>query len=405
MLISRIQRVHVALALALTPVAAFAQPVSMPTQVSDVLSFDVAGGFEHHSNIFRLRDGPSDTVLRGLFGVRFERDVSLQRFAAYLNLEPVKYLDFSRYDYLGYGAGATWDWEVGRPVFGQVAVRYTRAQTPFDSIGLAQNNIQDLLFMRALAGFRITQSWSAIGALDYSTTDNSLITQRSADFERLGVEVGMRYAPGNATELDVVWRREDGEFPNRQVFDSVGNLLPAAVDNAYAQDALLLRIGYRPTDATRVVGNIGYTRRSYENIAQRDFSGVTAGLDFEWPLSGAVLMRASVFRSIDTAELLTSNYIDVTGIALRPTWQASGRVSIDGVLGYANRAYNGDPGFVFTGAEVREDKLLELGVRVNYELARRVFLFADLRTLERSSNYAEFDFTDNWFGLGVRAAF
>jgi hypothetical protein len=389
----------------IAPIAAFAQPVSMPTQVDDVLSFDVAGGFEHHSNIFRLRDGPSDTVLRGLFGVRFEREVSLQRFAAYLNLEPVKYLDFSSYDYVGYSAGGTWDWEVGRPVFGQVLVRYSRAQTAFDAIGFAQNNLQNVLFARALAGFRITQAWSAIGAIDTLQTDNSLSTQQAANFDRLGLEAGMRYAPGNATELDFVYRHEDASFPNRQVFDANGNLLPALVDNAYTQDAMLVRVGYRPTDATRVVGNVGYTRRAYDNIGQRDFDGFTAGLDFEWPLSGAVLMRASVFRTIDSTELVSASYIDVKGFGIRPTWQASSRVSVDGIAVYSSRNYEGDPGFVFTGAEIRKDKLLDIGVRVNYELARRIFLFADLRRLDRTSNYGEFEFTDNWFGLGVRASF
>jgi hypothetical protein len=405
MTISRTRRVGLALALSAAPLAAFAQPVAMPTQVADVLSFDVAGGFEHHSNIFRLPDGPSDTVLRGVFGVRFEREVSLQRFAAYLTLEPVKYLDFSRYDYLGFGTGATWDWEVGRPVFGQLAVRYTRAQTPFDAIGFAQNNLQNLLFMRGLAGFRITQAWSAIGALDFTTTDNSAPLQASANFDRLGLEAGMRYAPGNATELDFVWRREDGTYPNRQVFDATGNVLPGAVDNAFTQDALIARIGYRPTDVTRIVGNVGYTRRSYENIPQRDFSGVTGGLDFEWPLSGAVLMRASVFRAIDTAELLTSNYIDVIGFGLRPTWTLTSRVSLDGIAVYSTRDYKGDPGFVFTGAEIRKDKLLDIGLRLNYELARRVFLYADLRRLDRNSNYAQYDFVDNWMSVGVRASF
>jgi hypothetical protein len=403
--ISRAQRCRIAIALSIAPMGALAQPVAMPVQVSDVLSFEVAGGLEHHSNIFRLRDGPSDTVLRGVFGVRFERDVSLQRFGAYATLIPVKYIDFSRYDYLGWDAGATWDWEIGRPIFGQLSVRYNRIQTPFDTISGAQNNLQDILNMRGLAGFRLTQAWAAIGAIDFFQNENSLFTQQPSNFDRFGVEAGLRYAPGTAIELDFVGRREEGEYPNRQVFDAVGNLLPQAIDNAFSQDALLMRVGYRPTDATRIVGNIGYTRRSYENIPERDFSGVTAGLDFEWPVSGAVQMRASVFRTIDSADLLTANYVDVIGFGLRPTWRASGRVSIEGIFTYADRTYEGDPGFVFTGQEVRKDKLIDFGFRVNYELARRVFLYADLRRLDRSSNYDELDFSDSWFGLGVRAAF
>jgi hypothetical protein len=189
------------------------------------------------------------------------------------------------------------------------------------------------------------------------------------------------------------------------VFDANGNLLPGAVDNGYSQDAVLMRVGYRPSEATRIGGSIGFTRRGYDNIGQRDFDGVTGSLDIEWPLSGQVQMRGSVFRSIDTAELLTANYINVTGFTLAPIWRLTSRVTLEGVAGYSVRSYDGDPGFIFTGAAVREDKLIEFGIRASYEFARRVFLTADLRRLDRSSNYAEFDFTDNFFGLGVRASF
>lgn len=405
MLISPFQRICAALAVAAVPAASLAQPVAMPTQVSDVLSFDVGGGFEHHSNLFRVPNGPSDTVLRGLFGIRFEREVSLQRFAAYATLEPVKYLDFSGYDYLGYALGGTWDWEVGRPVFGQVALRFSQTQSTFDSIGFAQNNLIDQVFARGLAGFRLTQSWSLIGAIDFLSNENSLAAQAPANFDRVGTELGFRYVPGSAIDLDFVWRREAGEYPNRQVFDATGNLLPTAVDNAYTQDGILMRLGYRPNEVSRITGSIGYVRRSFDNIAQRDFDGIVGGLDFQWPLSGAVLMRASVTRSIDTAELLNANYIDVTGFALRPTWTASSRVSIDGILAYETRDYKGDPGFVFSGADIRKDKVLDFGLRVNYEVARRVFLYGDLRRVDRASNYDDFDFTDNWFGVGVRASF
>jgi hypothetical protein len=397
---------RIALGALLLPTSlALAQPVTMPTQVPDVLSFEVSGGVEQHSNIFRTPDGPSDTVLRGLLGVRFEREVSLQRFTAFANVQPVKYLDFSRYDYVGYALGGTWDWEVGRPLFGTFSAGYTRDQSPFDAVGGPINNLRDLLTLRALAGFRMTQNLSAIGAVDYFTLDNSALSLQSANFDRQGLEAGLRYAPETAATFDFVYRRENGDYPNRQVFDANGNVLPAAVDNAYTQDALLMRIGYRPSDLTRLVGTIGYTRRSFENVPQRDFGGITGSLDWERPLSGAFLMRASVFRLIDVTELLNANFVLATGAALRPTWTLTSRTTLDGILAYTTRSYVGDPGFVFTGLPVRKDKLLEFGVRLNYEVARRVFLYADLRRLDRSSNYDGFDFTDNWYGAGVRALF
>lgn len=391
-------------ALAAAPLLAVAQPVSMPTQVSDVLSFEASGAFENHSNILRTPSGQSDTVIRGLLGARFEREVSLQRLSLFGNIQPVKYLDLSRFDYIGYNLGGQWDWEIGRPVFGTVTANYLRDQSAFDVFGPIKN-LRDLWTVRGLAGLRLTQSWAVIGAADYLSLENSAAAVQASNFNVTGVEAGLRYYPGTAVDMDFVYRRESGEYPNRQIFDANGNLLPAAVDNAFAQDALLWRLNYRPNEVTRYGGTIGYTRRNYDTLAQRDFSGITGSLEAEVPLSGAILFRGAVFNSISTAELLNANYIRDTGFRLTPTWRATSRFSIDGLLLYTMRRYEGDPGFVFTGAPIREDKVIDFGIRVNYEFARRVFFFGDLRRLDRTSNYAGNDFTDNWFGFGVRAAF
>jgi len=166
-----------------------------------------------------------------------------------------------------------------------------------------------------------------------------------------------------------------------------------------------MRVAYRPTDASSIGGSIGYTRRDYDNVPQRDFSGLTGSLDVEWPLSGAVQMRGSLYRLLESEELLSASYADVIGFRLTPVWSLSARTTLEGILLYEDRRYEGDPGFVFTGAEIRKDQVLDFGIRVNYEVARRVFVYADLRRRDRDSNYGEYEYTDNWFGLGIRAAF
>ena len=135
MTISSIRRLSAALSMLAPAVTGLAQPVE------DVFSIDAGASVEHHSNIFRVANGASDTVVRALLGVRFERDISLQRVTAYATLEPAKYLNFSSYDYVGYTAGGTWAWEVGRPVFGELTARFAQFQTPFDAIPGGQNNL------------------------------------------------------------------------------------------------------------------------------------------------------------------------------------------------------------------------------------------------------------------------
>lgn len=381
-----------------------AQPVSMPQTEAQPLGLDFGLDLERHANVFRVAGGPAGTVVRGLAGLRFERTFSLQRFALNASIQPVTYLDQSGYDYLGYQVGALWDWQIGRPVFGQFEARLSRDQTAFDVIGQARNNLQDLRMARGLVGLRMTQAWSVIGAVDVWQSVNSLSSQAPADYTRQGLEVGMRYASGAATALDLVWRHEEATYPNRQVYDSAGNLLPGAIDNAYSQDTPLARLTWRPSELSRLAGTIGYARRGYDNISQRDFSGVITSLEADWPLSGQIVLNGRVYRSIDVAELTSANYIDARGLVLRPVWALSGRSQLEAILSYANRRYLGDPGFAISGAEVRSDHLREAGLRLRYELTRRIAAHLEYRQLSRSSNYPENDFTDRWVGVGIRVA-
>jgi hypothetical protein len=382
-----------------------AQPVALPMEVPDVLTVHGALDVEQHDNVFRTAGGPSDTVLRATAGVRLERVIGLQRVGLEAFVVPVRYLNNADYNYLGYGLGATWNWAVGRGWFGDVVARVGREQTPFDLLGAYSNNLQTLASLRALAGLRLTQAWAAIAAFDQTHASNSLLSQQPADYSRTGLEAGVRYAPQSALELDAVWRHETARYPNRQIVDANGTPLPDAVDNAYTQDTPLVRLAYRPHDASRIAGQLGYTQRRYDNLSQRDFSGVTLGLDAEWPLSGAVVMRGGLLRSIEVAAVPSANYIEVRGVALRPAWQITGRTRLEATVAYSNRRYLGDPGTALSGGLVREDHLRQYGLELRYQIARRTWLSASVRQLSRDSNYPGYDFTDRWAGVGVSTAF
>ncbi|HVL58708.1 MAG TPA: XrtB/PEP-CTERM-associated polysaccharide biosynthesis outer membrane protein EpsL [Burkholderiaceae bacterium] len=429
MTIRRFASPWIAAAFAAMPVAALAQLVLPPvgtqvvpqgpaqaTQDQDVLTFDVGGGAERHSNIFLLpagvdptplfgRPSRSDTVLRGLVGVNFERIFSLQRIRLDARVEPTKFVEHSRFDYVGYNAGGTWDWQVGRPLFGQVGIRLRRMLAPFDAALTTQRNMEDRRNLRAAAGFRFTPSWAVLAGVEHESLDNSVAVRRGLDYQFLTAEAGVRYAPGTGTEIDFVYRRTDGDYPNRQVFDALGNLLPAAIDNQFKQDAFLARLQIRPNEDSRIQGTAGYVQRKFDNLPQRDFSGPTAGIDVDWAPTGALVIRTSLVRDIYTEELITANYVDVRTLAVRPLWRVTGRISLLGNAVFSQRTYKGDPGFVLTGAQVRKDDFTALGVQVHYEFTRTILATAELRRDRRSSNYPGFDFTDNVAAVGLRARF
>jgi hypothetical protein len=383
--------------------AVFPESILAPDQ-ADVLQLGVGANLEYHSNLFALpSNARSDTVLTVPLTVRFDRAFARQRLQLDAGATPTKYLDNSRLDYVGYTAGGLWDVEVGRPVYGQAEVRLTRFRTPFSSS--FTDNIEDRALLRALAGFRFTPSWSVFGAIDQNTLDNSAALQLQNDYTFRGYEAGLRYEPAAATDLDFFYRRTDGNFPNRQVLDATGGLLPGAIDNSFNQDAYLARLTYRPSDQARIIGTAGYTKRDYGTLPQRNFSGLTLGVLAEWAWTGAVTMRVNLVRDIQPDTSVNASFVEVQRIALEPTIRVSGRTSVTPVASWERRLYEGDPGFVTSGLSARRDTLSRLGAEVRYEFARNVYLNGYFWNLRRSSNYSLFEFTDNVVGFGVRALF
>ncbi|MEZ5651360.1 MAG: outer membrane beta-barrel protein [Burkholderiaceae bacterium] len=394
------------------------QALEQPTQVEDVLTFSAGVEVTRDDNIFRLAPGVSpaatygstarsDTVVTGRFGVKFDRNISLQRVTVSGEVRPTKYLEYSRYDNVGYTALANWNWAIGRPWFGTLGLRLDQQQSSFAEATQADKNLERINKFYFTGGLRLTPSWAVVAGIDSTTLDNSTTAQRAADYDFVGTELGARFAPGTGTELEFVYRRTDGKYPNRQVIDAVGGVLSAAggIDNGFSQDQILARMQIKPSLDSRIVGAIGMTERNFDNLSQRDFSGPTARLTLDWRPGGAFFMGVDLVRDIYSEELLTANYVEVTRLSLRPSFRLTGKLTLNGTAAIAKHSYGGDPGFVTSNNQVREDDLNTYGLELTWDYARNIQFGIFMRREERDSNYANLDYTANLFGLSGRLAF
>lgn len=392
------------------------QGLGQPVQVDDVLTFEAAADLARHSNIFLLPDGTSpqaifgdsargDTLLTATLGVKFDRDVSLQRFTVNGRILPVKYMNYSQFDYVGYDLGANWNWAVGRPWFGTLGANFGQRASSFSDIRQSEKNLQRTRRVYFTGGLRLTPSWALIAGIDNATLTNSTAAQEASDQDFTGVEAGVRYAPGTGTELAFVYRRLDGKYPNRQVVDAGGGVLGAAVDNGFTQDQFLLRAQYKPNEDARIFGEIGLTKRSFTNLAERDFSGPTARLTYEFRPGGRFFMAADLIRDIASQEILTSNYVDTTKISLRPSFRMTGKITLNGEYSYSKLAYEGDPGFVASSANVRKDDVTTFGLRADWQYSRNVLFNVGFSRINRDSNINNVKYTNNIVGIGGRITF
>lgn len=392
------------------------QGLGQPVQVQDVLTFQAGADLTYEDNVFLLPDGAnpsaifgdtsrSDTLINGLFGVKFDRDVSLQRFTVSGQILPVKYINYSQFDYIGYDFDANWAWAIGRPWFGTLGVNIGQVASSFSDVRQSEKNLQRSNRLYFTGGLRLTPSWALIAGIDNTTLTNSTAAQESSDQDFTGLEFGARYAPGTGTELALVYRRTDGEYPNRQVVDAGGGVLGTPVDNGFVQDQFLLRAQYKPNEDARIFGEVGLTKRSFDNLTERDFSGPTARLTYEFRPGGRFFMAADLIRDIASQEVLTANFVDTNRISLRPSFRMTGKITLNLDLSYAQLKYDGDPGFVASTAEVREDEITTIGLRADWQYARNVVFNVGFVTRERDSNFINNRYDANSFSIGGRLTF
>ncbi len=399
-------------------------PLPIFAQDQDVIRINAGAAFERHDNIFRLASGVdptagfgksarSDMILRGDLGIVFDRELSLQRFRAGLNLQPNKYQTYSRFDNLAYQGELNWDWEVSGPLSGRVGARFTRGLMGFNQILVSSGGIFTTVDKNEISRvnpyfttrFRITPSWSLEGTVDQVKVSNSATAYVSGNFTTNGIEGGLRFAPGTGTELSFLGRSSRGRYDFLQLTDSLGQNLAVGVDNSFKQSEVLTRLRVRPSEDTLIGGSIGYTQRKYDAFNQRNFGGLTSELNLDWRPTGGFFVNVALDRTIGLPGIFSANYIDITQLRVAPRLVLTGKTALTGLVQYANWNYKGDPGIVSSPGLVRKDTLFTVQAGVLYDYSRAIAFTADLRREQRSSNVPGADFVNNVVIAGVRGQF
>jgi hypothetical protein len=294
--------------------ASLTMPAMAQNEEGDVINLTAGLGVTRDSNVLRLADGTStaayggsgmgDTYLRGTLGISFDRLISQQRLQMSAEVDGYKYNDYSDFDNIGYNAGINYDWVIGRPFFGRAGGRFYQYQPAIQDRLLLEpqadrNEVQrQTLYLNG--GMRFTPSLSAIVGWDLDRRRNSSSLYEDSDSDFNTLEGGVRFAPGTGTEIDLVYRRTNGDYKSLQVNGADGlPLLTGPRSSDFKQDALVARVSYRPSEDSRLAGRIGYTKRDYDVDSSRNFNGITTGFDVEWAQSGAIKMLVSIARDIE----------------------------------------------------------------------------------------------------------
>lgn len=351
--------------------------------------------YGYDSNLFRLANdsealgvlGTTDTAERYRVlaaGINVDWRISRQTIRARAELSRTNYETYQVLDYDGRDLLLQWSWAVGSKASGDVGVSETRTLGSFSELQQVVNNIRTQRRQFANGAVKLDNRWQikAAAARTELLNSSNAASQSSLDFSEDSLNLGVQYQTPKATLVELGSRFSNGTYPNRQI---VG-LTP--VDNSYKQVEPGVGVTWLPTGKTRLQARLGYTRRTYDDVPQRNFSGATGRLSGDWYVSGKTAFNLAVYREIGAYEDTTASYTLNHGVALSGSWLPSAKTTLTLRAIHDQRSFDGDPDFIVSTDPVRQDKVNSLQASINYAVLRKVAVGLTLQAGERTSNRA-----------------
>lgn len=412
-------------------------PLAVGAQ-QDALVVSVSQSVAHDTNLLRLPSGADpaaltgvrergDTVSRTVAGVAFDREFSRQRVRASVSVDANRYANHKQFDFNGHQAAGTWEWALGPRWHGDATLRSERFLASFVDVRTDQKNLVDRDFARLGAGYRIAPGWSLVAATEAVRIRNSAAAFSAADLRETSVEAGARFTPGPSADWSLLWRHGDGHLGSGRAVDPSAGPPAAAGGRNYVDDRLLMLVSVEPNAISRVSGNLGYTQRRYDGADRQDFRGVTYALDYTWRRGDVFSMVTYLRRDVGVgsaaaatatatgagsgplgpvaSQILAASYAETRSVGVRPAWQLTGKLRLQGQLDYTERRFDASASSPFTQGARRNDRLSTVGASLDYEVLRKVLLSAYVRQERRSSTQAQFGFDARVVGATLEVRF
>lgn len=298
--------------------------------------------------------------------------------------------EFGRYtslDYKGQDLRLNWSWQLGNRLRGTLGATHSVTQTNISDLDfyflfLTGSRVVNNLLTRDRTFLSVEWSlhprWKVSTGLTRATSSNSQLIQRPLDSEENTVDLKLTYLTPKGGQLGGQVLRRDTLYPSRQ--------LTGFSDRRYTQTEFNLLANWVAGGKSSGQFLLGLVDRQSQNLAARNFSGVTARATASYTPTGKTLVSLAAYREVNGAELANANFRLNTGMTLSGLWRVSNRVSLRANGQIENHNYNGDPGLVSTTGVARRDRIRQAGVTLSYVPLDLITLDLGLQYGERRSN-------------------
>lgn len=331
-------------------------------------------------NLFRTETNTrSETVDITSVGTALDWRYGRQQVIGRASVSQVRYQEFGHLDYDGYDLDLQWNWQTANGISGLLGCSESQTQSSLADIQSSLSNLHTQRRCKAGIVANPSGKWQARLVLSDSQSSNSDPTRQVYDWQENAAEATLGETTSAGNYVGGFLRVAEGTFPNRQVIGS------QRIDNSYQQKEAGLQTNYRLSGATKLDLRAAYLQRTHDQVAERDFDGLTGRLSLAWQPSGKTVLRSTLYRNVGAVEDLNANYVVADGVSASAIWAITDktRLSVDAKL--EQRAYAGDPGIV-SGLTQRKDEVRSAGAGIDYQAHRVAGLGISARSESRASN-------------------
>jgi hypothetical protein len=308
--------------------------------------------FGHESNVYRVGDGvelpgwasKSDTVSTTALVGGIDLPIGRQHVYGSASLRSNRYQDNDNLDYEGYAVNLGVDWETVGRLSGKVELGADRRLASFvtdnEVVGTLERNVETVQRARAVVRVGVVTRLTAEASLAYRDVGYSAAAYERRAHRQTTATAGARYKLGGATTVGVGLRHVDGEFPR---FATVDN---QRIADEYTRNGVDLTLRMQPSGSSTIEGRLTIGRTEYELARQRDFSGATGELSWDYVPGGRWKLRATVMRDTGQETYFSGNAVldGLTDFSRRTTWlrvrgdyELTGKIALNASASFAER--------------------------------------------------------------------
>jgi len=373
----------------------------------DTLNYTASAGYFFDNNIYRLPSwkdplttigtpGKSDRIQQLSLSIDVDKKYANQEFLLKANGTNNKYRTFSSLDYNGTAYNAAWNWSPGSRLHGTLGVDHTQTLYSFADIRTNTRNLRTVSSPHLSADYWFQANWHLLLGIAKEDSTSSVTTANSLGYRTNTKEWGLKYDPSNGSWVTLMSRTIRGSYSN------VGLDYVAQIDTGYTEKQQEIQANWQLTGKSALSGNLKNIKRKYPVFSDRDYSGMERGLKYAWGVTGKTYLNIAMNRSISSWFDTASSYYVTDTVSISPGWQASPKVNLYMTILRSNTDYrNPVEANTIARSDVNQSQTLGIG----WTLDRSLSFNMSLQHSTRTSNYAEYEFSDKSANLNLMVTF